>query len=64
MYNLQEKMTFLLRPYEEMFKLNMETFSYFVRWFLSLILSFYQVNKTGHQKLIRKCRCSRLYNQI
>ena len=55
------RLAFLLCPYQVMsphFKLHKETFSYFFRWFCFLILPLYQVNKTGYQKLIQKCRNS------
>ena len=58
----QGKMTFLLCPSEEMspqFKLHIETFSYFVKWFHFLMLTFYQVNKTGDQRLIQNFWSSR-----
>ena len=42
------------------FKVHMETFSYFVKWVYFLTLTFYQVNRTGDQKLIQKCWSSRL----
>ena len=32
------------------FKLHMESFSYFVRWFYFLALTFYQVNKNSRPK--------------
>ena len=63
MYSSQEKMTFLLCQSEEMsphFKLHMEKFSYFARWFYFLMVTFYQVNKTEQQKFIQKCWSSRL----
>ena len=53
--SFQEKMMYLLCPSEKMaphFKQHMETFSYFVRWVQCLILTFYQVNKTGDKKNI------------
>ena len=49
MCNFQEKIAFLLCPFEEIsphFKLHIENFSCFVRWFDFLILTFYQGNKT------------------
>ena len=55
MCSFQEKMVFLLCPSEGMsplFKLLIETFSYFFGQVYFLILTFYQINKTGYQKLI------------
>ena len=48
MCRFHEKIIFLLCPNEEIspfFRLHMETFSYFLRWFYILILTFFQVCK-------------------
>ena len=58
----EEKM-FRLCRFEEIspdFQLYMETFSYFIRWFLFLILTFYKETKQDTKNWSEKCWSSRL----